>query len=57
MADYNVKIFLHGKRFEPVLNHTSFYLTYLIAEFPSVYLLQRFSVGLVLCIYMMGWGI
>ncbi|KAJ5570336.1 MFS general substrate transporter [Penicillium hispanicum] len=34
-----------------------FYLTYMIGEFPSVYLLQRFNAGLVLSIYMTCWGV
>ncbi|PYH93384.1 MFS general substrate transporter [Aspergillus ellipticus CBS 707.79] len=41
---------LHGQQYQWLT--TIFYLTYLIGEFPSVYLLQRFNVGLVLSIYM-----
>jgi hypothetical protein len=34
----------------------SFYLTYLIGELPSNYILQRFNLGLTLSIYILGWG-
>ncbi|GJP89469.1 hypothetical protein CBS63078_8643 [Aspergillus niger] len=46
---------LHGQQYQWLT--TIFYLTYLIGEFPSVYLLQRFNGGLVLSIYMTCWGI
>ncbi|KAH8885849.1 MFS general substrate transporter [Thozetella sp. PMI_491] len=36
---------------------TIFYMTYLIGEFPSNFLLQRWSIGRCLTIYMMCWGI
>ncbi|KAJ5642865.1 MFS general substrate transporter [Penicillium longicatenatum] len=36
---------------------TIFYLAYLVGEFPSVYLLQRFNPGRILSIYMTSWGI
>ncbi|RAO69017.1 uncharacterized protein BHQ10_005029 [Talaromyces amestolkiae] len=46
---------LHGQEYQ--WSTTIFYLTYLICEIPSVYLLQRYNVGRVLSIYMTGWGI
>ncbi|WPA99955.1 uncharacterized protein RHO25_004575 [Cercospora beticola] len=36
---------------------TVFYLTYLVGEFPSNFLLQRWSLGRSLSIYMMCWGV
>ncbi|KAJ9156528.1 MFS general substrate transporter [Pleurostoma richardsiae] len=36
---------------------TIFYLTYLVGEFPSNYLLQRFKMGRLLSIYMLCWAI
>ncbi|KAH8885264.1 MFS general substrate transporter [Thozetella sp. PMI_491] len=36
---------------------TIFYITYLIGEFPSTWLLQRYKIGRVLTIYMIGWSI
>ena len=33
----------------------SFYITYLVGEFPSTWLLQRFNMGRVLTLYMVGW--
>ncbi|KAJ7867258.1 major facilitator superfamily domain-containing protein [Mycena leptocephala] len=36
---------------------TIFYLAYLIGEFPSNFLLQRWALGRTLSIYMLGWGI
>ncbi|KAI1458236.1 MFS general substrate transporter [Annulohypoxylon moriforme] len=36
---------------------TMFYLTYLIFEFPSVVLLQRYPMGRVLSLYIICWGI
>jgi hypothetical protein len=36
---------------------TIFYLTYLIGEFPSNFLLQRWSLGKSLSIYMLLWGV
>ena len=36
---------------------TIFYITYLCGEFPSNFLLQRWSIGKSLSLYMMGWGI
>ena len=35
---------------------TIFYITYLAGEFPSNFLLQRWSIGKSLSIYMLGWG-
>ncbi|RDI83554.1 hypothetical protein Vi05172_g6518 [Venturia inaequalis] len=35
---------------------TIFYLTYLIGEFPSTWLLQRYNTGRVLSVYMFGWS-
>jgi MFS transporter, ACS family, allantoate permease len=35
---------------------TIFYITYLIGEFPSNFLLQRWSIGKTLSIYMLCWG-
>lgn len=35
---------------------TIFYLTYLVGEFPSNFLLQRWSLGKSLSIYMLLWG-
>ncbi|VUC29999.1 unnamed protein product [Clonostachys rosea] len=36
---------------------TIFYITYLVGEFPSNFILQRWSIGRALTIYMMCWGI
>ncbi|KKY14753.1 putative major facilitator superfamily transporter [Phaeomoniella chlamydospora] len=36
---------------------TIFYMTYLVGEFPSNFLLQRWSLGRALSIYMLCWGI
>ncbi|KAF7328846.1 MFS general substrate transporter-31 [Mycena venus] len=36
---------------------TIFYMTYLIGEFPSNFLLQRWAMGRTLSIYMLCWGI
>ena len=35
---------------------TIFYITYLVGEFPSNFLLQRWSIGKSLSIYMLCWG-
>lgn len=35
---------------------TIFYLAYLVGEFPSNFLLQRWSLGKSLSIYMLLWG-
>lgn len=34
----------------------SFYLTFLIGQFPSNYVMQRWKIGLSLTLYMFGWG-
>lgn len=36
---------------------TIFYLTYMLGQFPSVYIMQRYKVGLSLSTYMLCWGI
>ncbi|KAI1384532.1 MFS general substrate transporter [Hypoxylon trugodes] len=36
---------------------TVFYLTYMCFEFPSIVLLQRYSMGRVLSLYIIGWGL
>lgn len=36
---------------------TIFYITYLVGEFPSNFLLQRWSIGKSLSLYMLCWGI
>ncbi|KEF60513.1 uncharacterized protein A1O9_02074 [Exophiala aquamarina CBS 119918] len=46
---------LHGQQYQWLT--TIFYLAYLIGEFPSVYLLQRWRVGWTLSFYMLGWGV
>lgn len=60
MADYHVPQPAPNPNANPnadiVTDNLRFYLTYLIGEFPSNCLLQRCKVGLVLSIYMTGWG-
>ncbi|VUC36597.1 unnamed protein product [Clonostachys rosea] len=36
---------------------TIFYLTYLVGEFPSTWLLQKYKIGRVLTLYMIGWSV
>ncbi|RTE80907.1 hypothetical protein BHE90_004598 [Fusarium euwallaceae] len=51
----NDDVGLVGQQFQWLT--TIFYLTYLIGEFPSTWLLQRYNLGRVLTIYMVGWSI
>ncbi|RDW63551.1 hypothetical protein BP6252_11096 [Coleophoma cylindrospora] len=46
---------LHGQQYNWLT--TIFYITYLVGEFPSNFLLQRWSIGRCLTIYMMCWAI
>lgn len=46
---------LHGQQYQWLT--TIFYMTYLAGEFPSNFLLQRWSLGKSLSIYMLCWGI
>ncbi|KAI4597701.1 hypothetical protein KJ359_003976 [Pestalotiopsis sp. 9143b] len=36
---------------------TIFYLTYMIGEFPSTWLMQRFKIGRILTLYIVGWSV
>ncbi|KAM5386538.1 hypothetical protein ACJZ2D_000501 [Fusarium nematophilum] len=51
----NDDVGLVGQQFQWLT--TIFYITYLVGEFPSTWLLQRFNLGRVLTIYMIGWSI
>ncbi|KAL3457170.1 MFS general substrate transporter [Aspergillus heterothallicus] len=46
---------LHGQQYQWLT--TIFYLTYLVGEFPSTWLLQKYNMGRVLTLYMVGWSI
>ncbi|KAK5133332.1 hypothetical protein LTR08_007857 [Meristemomyces frigidus] len=46
---------LHGQQYSWLT--TIFYITYMIGEFPSNFLLQRWALGRTLSIYMLCWGI
>ncbi|KAK5113733.1 hypothetical protein LTR85_010750 [Meristemomyces frigidus] len=46
---------LHGQQYSWLT--TIFYITYMVGEFPSNFLLQRWALGRSLSIYMLCWGI
>ncbi|KAL4907802.1 hypothetical protein BDW74DRAFT_166435 [Aspergillus multicolor] len=46
---------LHGQQYQWLT--TIFYITYLVGEFPSTWLLQKYNMGRTLTIYMAGWSI
>ncbi|KAL3471655.1 MFS general substrate transporter [Aspergillus californicus] len=49
---------LHGQQYQWLTTmQRSFYITYLIGEFPSTWLLQRYNMGRVITLYMTGWSI
>ncbi|KAF4871559.1 putative transporter [Colletotrichum siamense] len=51
----NTELGLHGQQYQWLT--TIFYITYLVGEFPSTWLLQRYNLGRVLTAYMVGWSI
>ncbi|CAG9990539.1 unnamed protein product [Clonostachys byssicola] len=51
----NKELGLVGQEFQWLT--TIFYLTYLVGEFPSTWLLQKYKIGRVLTLYMIGWSI
>ncbi|KAL4791882.1 MFS general substrate transporter [Aspergillus venezuelensis] len=46
---------LHGQQYQWLT--TIFYITYLVGEFPSTWLLQKYNMGKTLTLYMIGWSI
>ncbi|KAL2833327.1 major facilitator superfamily domain-containing protein [Aspergillus cavernicola] len=46
---------LHGQQYQWLT--TIFYITYLVGEFPSTWLLQKYHLGRTLTLYMVGWSI
>ncbi|CAG9942474.1 unnamed protein product [Clonostachys rosea f. rosea IK726] len=51
----NKELGLVGQEFQWLT--TIFYITYLVGEFPSTWLLQKYKIGRVLTLYMIGWSI
>lgn len=45
---------LHGQQYQWLT--TIFYLTYLLGEFPSTWLMQKLRIGRVLTCYIICWG-